>query len=276
MPKDLLDTQGFNGLVKTKYGHLIFNKNDMYIGKGLQKYGEWSEGEVVVFKQMCKPGGVVIEVGANIGVHTTVLAQLVGNGGRVLAFEPQRLVFQTLCGNIAINSLQNVECFNCGVSSKPGTLFVPSPAPDRTNNFGGIRMNDRQQGQRVPVVTLDQIFNYPRLDLIKIDVEGMEQDVIQGGAGLINKFKPILYVENDQKEKSKPLIELIQSFGYKLYWHLPFLFNPKNHAQDGQNIFGRTVSVNMVAIHESVETVITGFKSVMDSDYFPPLGKDPS
>lgn len=275
MPKDLLNTEGFNGIVKTKYGHVIFNKNDMYIGKGLQKYGEWSEGEVVLFKQICQPGGVVVEVGANIGVHTVVLAQLVGKSGRVIAFEPQHLVFQTLCGNIAINSLQNVECFNCGVASTAGTLFIPSPAPDQTNNFGGIRMNDQQRGRQVPVVTLDQVFNQPRLNLIKIDVEGMEQDVIKGAAGLINKFKPVLYVENDQKDKSKALIELIQSLGYKLYWHLPFLFNPKNHAQDEENIFDRTISLNMLAVHESSEMAITGFKPVADSDDFPQVSSNP-
>jgi len=72
---------------------MIYNKNDMYVGKSLELYGEFSEGEVDLFRQLVHQGDTVLEIGANLGAHTLVLAQLAGEGGCVYAFEPQRLVF---------------------------------------------------------------------------------------------------------------------------------------------------------------------------------------
>jgi len=82
----IIDTDGFNAVVKAKYGYVVYNKNDIYIGKAIEKYGEFSEAEAVLFKQICKPDDLVIEVGANIGTHTQLLSQLVqSQEGGVLA-----------------------------------------------------------------------------------------------------------------------------------------------------------------------------------------------
>ena len=108
LPK-IINDEHFNAVVKGKYGYVVFNKNDRFIGQSIEKYGDYCEHEVALFKQICHPGNVVIDVGASIGPHTLALSRLVGNGGRVYAFEPQRIVFQTLCANIALNSITNVE-----------------------------------------------------------------------------------------------------------------------------------------------------------------------
>ena len=83
-----------------RYGKIIYNTLDKYVGKSLKLYGEFSQGEADLFEMIVKPGACVVEVGANIGSHTIHLAQLAGKDGAVLAFEPQRLVFQILAGNI--------------------------------------------------------------------------------------------------------------------------------------------------------------------------------
>ena len=88
---------------------MIYNSHDRFIGRSLDLYGEFSEGEAVLFQKILRPGMFVVEVGANLGAHTVVLAQAVAPGGGVLAFEPQRLIFQTLCANLAINSIPNVD-----------------------------------------------------------------------------------------------------------------------------------------------------------------------
>ena len=75
----MLNKNSFNRLVKARNGFLLYNKNDMYIGKSIEKYGEFSQLEARVFEQICKNGDVVFEVGANIGAHTINLAKLVGN-----------------------------------------------------------------------------------------------------------------------------------------------------------------------------------------------------
>lgn len=116
----LLENDGFNQLAAGRDGYLLYNRNDKYIGRSIEKYGEFNGLEMQLFKQICTRDSIVVEVGANIGAHTIGLARLVGPQGRVLAFEPQRLVFQTLCANVALNSLENVDCHWAAVGSQEG------------------------------------------------------------------------------------------------------------------------------------------------------------
>jgi FkbM family methyltransferase len=262
---NLIDIAGFNGLVQTKNGYLIFNKNDIYIGRGLQKYGEWSEGEVDLFEQLCATGSVVVEVGANIGAHTLALSKIVGDDGRVMAFEPQRLSFQILCGNMAINSIKNVDCLNCGLSSKNDELYIDEISPNTEYNFGSLSMNNKKAGVRTFVFELDHFFGLGKLDLLKIDVEGMEKEVINGAKSVIEKYKPFIYVENDRAENSKELIELIESLDYKLYWHFPYLINPEKIGDDESSIFYNKISANMVCFHKSSAVDMKSFEPVIDS-----------
>src|SRR5437868_835956 len=92
-------------LKRCREGAMLYNTNDTYIGRALDTYGEISRGEVELFQHVVQPSTTAVEVGANIGVHTIVLARLVGPQGRVVAFEPQRIVFQMLCANVALNAL---------------------------------------------------------------------------------------------------------------------------------------------------------------------------
>ena len=79
MNKNVINT-GFNKVIKSRHGFLLYNKNDIYIGKSIEKYGEFSHLEAKLFEQICKEGDIVIEVGANIGAHTVYLSKLVGKG----------------------------------------------------------------------------------------------------------------------------------------------------------------------------------------------------
>ena len=269
MLKKLIDTAGYNALVQAKYGYMLYNKNDLYIGRAIETYGEYSESEVSLFRQICSQGDVVVEVGANIGAHTLVFAQLVGSGGRVYAFEPQRVVFQTLCANMALNSLTNVECYQMAASSEDGFVFLPDVHYDQTGNFGGIEISQSETGNRVPAVKLDDFLNVPRLRLLKVDVEGMESEVIAGAVRLIDRHKPILYVENDRLEKSKQLIELIWSLDCKAYWHLASLFSPDNYAGNIQNLYPGIVSANMLCVPNSLNLTVQGLTEIVDAGFHP-------
>ncbi|MCI6751426.1 MAG: FkbM family methyltransferase, partial [Selenomonas bovis] len=163
----------FNLVQDFRYGKLIYNQLDTYIGKSIKLYGEFSRGEAVLFDDLIHEGDTVVEAGANIGSHTVHFARLVGAGGEVYAFEPQRLVYQLLCGNVAINSLANVYTYRCGIGSEPGTLHVPDLSPEQIHNWGGVSLLGQEQGEEVPLVTIDS-YHFQACDFIKIDVEGME------------------------------------------------------------------------------------------------------
>lgn len=250
-----------NRLVRGRNGLTLYNKHDKFIGHSVEKYGEFSHLEVELFEQVIRPGWHVVEAGANIGEHTVPLARLVGEKGVVHAFEPQRIVFQTLCANVALAGLTNVRCQQAAVGESAGELFVPTLDYCQENNFGGLRLGKFQQGEKIPVVTIDDM-NLSALHFLKADVEGMEPAVIRGARGTIEKFRPILYVENDPANQSTELVPQIRELGYKLYWHRPPLFNPGNYFENRENIFGQLASYNMLCIHASVKASISGLKEV--------------
>jgi len=258
----LLQTTGFNNLIKAKHGYTIYNKNDRYIGRSIEAYGEFSEKEVALFRQICKVGFVVVEVGANIGSHTLALSKMVGNSGRVYAFEPQRVVFQTLCGNLALNSIENVEAFDVALSDEDGSLLIPDIRYDVEGNFGGVEIDKFKSGRKTPKAKLDNFLELQRLDFLKIDVEGMEREVLLGALASIEKFKPIMYIENDRVDKSQALIALIKDKGYNIYEHNPMLFNPNNFAKNSKNIFNNIVSKNILCVHKSFNIKIENFKAI--------------
>ena len=271
----VIDSPGYNAVTQWKYGYVVYNKNDFYIGKAVEKYGEFSESEVRLFRQICQPGDVVVEVGANIGTHTVALAGIVGERGLVYAFEPQPIVFYTLCANVAINSLSNVHCLNMAAGATEGFVLIPDIRYDLPGNYGGVEIDKFKQGNKIRRVRLDNSIDVPSLKLLKIDVEGMESEVIRGAKKLITRHKPMLYVENDRVDKSKELIELIRSFDYRMYWHLPPLFNPDNFAGDNEDLYPGIVSCNMLCIHKSVTANMDGFKEVTDSNFHPMTGQSP-
>lgn len=248
-------TTGFNTLSKCRHGWMLYHTADQYIGRGLKKYGEFSEGEVALFRQLLHPGDLVVEAGANFGAHTVAMAKMVGDRGVIIAFEPQRLVFQAMVANVAFNSLANVITVQAGLGAYQGTIKVPVLDPSKGHNFGGFSIGGHDTGEEVPVRTIDSL-NLNRCRLIKVDAEGMECEVLEGARNTITRLRPVLYVENDRTEHSQRLIALIQSFGYRLWWHLPRMYNPDNFRGDKENLFGNIVSVNMLCLPQETQTVV--------------------
>ncbi len=258
----MIDFSPFNRSAECRYGTLLFNQNDRFIGKSLEMYGEYSEGEIDLFRQVVQPGTIVLEVGANIGTHTLFLARQVGHDGLVIAFEPQRLVFQCLCANMALNSVTNVQCRQQAVGAAPGEIKVPVLDPAQAQNYGALSLEGGHLGESTPVVTIDSL-NLGRCALIKIDVEGMERAVLDGAAKTIARCLPLLYVENDRPKKAAELVRAIDGLGYAMFWHIPPLYSPHNFRQNATNVFGDKVSINMICIHKSVPQNIEGLEPVV-------------
>ena len=257
--------KNFNQLAQTRYGPMLYNRFDKYVGGSIAAYGEFSEGEAAMFGQLVGAGSLVIEAGANIGAHTVHLAQLVGEQGAIYAFEPQRVVFQTLCANLSLNQLVNVTARQQGLGRSLGEMVLPNVDPRIENNFGGLSLLQAGQGEKVAIVTIDSLA-LPRCDLIKVDVEGMEEEVLAGALNTIAQFRPTLYLENDRVEKSASLIRFLQSLNYKIWWHLSPLFNPNNFAKNSTNIFGSIVSINILCQPAESAKPVNGLREILDAN----------
>ncbi len=255
-------------MVRGKHGHFLYNANDIYVGKSLELYGEYSEHESYLFKKIVRPDTIVIEIGANVGSQTVLLSRLAGENGIVYAFEPQHIIFQNLCANLALNGIKNAKAYPYACGKSNGTIFVPPVNYEISGNFGGISM-DESIGEKVKLIALDEWLCIEKsISLIKIDVEGMEQQVINGLSQTIKIHKPILFIENDRIEKSQSLIETLWNLGYICYWHITPLFNEDNFFRERRNVFENLVSINMLCSTEEINS-IEGVTKILNSNEHP-------
>jgi len=237
-------TESFNVIKDTPHGYILYNKNDKYVGKSIEAYGDYQREELKIFEDYVKEGDTVLDIGANIGTHTLWFANKVGDKGRVLAFEPQRLIFQTLCANMAINSIQNTDCKHMGVGSVQKLIDSPVLDPTKPQNFGGFSLEDDRKGDKVAICKIDDI-GLTSCDFIKIDVEGMEPDVLMGGLNTIATLRPYIYIEIDREENNDLIVEILSELLYELEPHATKLYSPD---YKGKNIFGDTISKNALCI----------------------------
>jgi FkbM family methyltransferase len=140
-------------------------------------------------------GWSCLDVGANVGAVALALAKYVGPSGKVYAFEPGPPNQQRLRNNFSLNPglLSRTELFECGVGDRPGAMWWA----EETGNPGNALLSEKGT-DKVEVITLDGFLSERPLlqvDLVKIDVEGMELQVMRGGAELLRRFHPAVYFE---------------------------------------------------------------------------------
>jgi len=174
-------------------------------------------------------GVVAIDCGANIGVHTIEWAKRMNGWGQVVAIEAQERVFYALAGNIAINNCFNARAMHAAVAAKDGTMKIPNPDYLSPASFGSLELRQREAGEfigqpidyseenaaTIRALALDSL-QLARIDLIKIDVEGMELEAIDGAATSLERSRPILIVESIKTDKAK-LREVLEGLGYQLF-----------------------------------------------------------
>jgi FkbM family methyltransferase len=251
----------FVELADCRYGQMLYPRNDQYVGRSFKEYGQFSQGEVEIFTRLVQRGAVVLDVGANIGAHTVPLAQLAGEGGAVVAFEPQPVLHRILCANLALNSVPNAVTYAMALGSSQGTCRIPILNYAEPYNFGGVSMDMAAEGEVVPMGRLDD-FQLDRVDFVKLDVEGFESQVLEGAADTIARCRPVMYIENDREEKSAALIQRLLDMGYRLWWHTPPLFSPGNFKNNPENVFSNICSLNMLAIHRD-QSPVSGLKPIL-------------
>jgi FkbM family methyltransferase len=222
----------FAVVVPTVYGQILVNRHDINQMDSLLKNGvapDHDEIRMLAALLRCKkPDRVVIDVGASFGTYSLALAAVVGPRGKVHAFEPQRIIYNMLAGSVALNSLTNVYCYNAAVGDREGVIDAPQFDYSMPLNFGGvefgpeqveeltqIRKHDPDVAEQVHLTTLDGL-GLERVDLIKLDVEGMEMEVLSGALSTIGRFRPILYVEF-LKSDSEALRARLNDLAYEVF-----------------------------------------------------------
>jgi len=135
-----------------------------------------------VFTKLIKKGMNIVDIGAHIGYYTLLASRLVGPNGKVFAFEPDPVNLIYLKTNISINNCSNVIITSKAVFRKNGEAYLLIQ-PDHSTNYLSRFPKDKEGAFKVPTVTLDVFFGmlgWPRVDLIKADVEGSEVAVLEG------------------------------------------------------------------------------------------------
>lgn len=244
-----------------RYGRMLSLAHDRYMGSALARYGEYSESEVQLWRQLIQPHHVVADLGANIGAHTVALASLVPMGG-VVAVEPLPFLYGILRGNLVLNGITNVAALEAAIGARTGTIRIPALDYTRDDNFGGYPLDDVKVGNDVPLVRLDDVML--QADFIKADVEGMELAVLEGAPRIIRECRPVLYLENNPGPQQQTLIDYVHGLGYDLWWHYAPHYNPENVNQappEDEHIL-RVVSYNMLGIPSEASSDIGGLTKI--------------
>jgi FkbM family methyltransferase len=179
---------------------------DDWIGRSIYTLGTLEFATYEILKRLVQPGMVALDIGANIGCYTLLLAQCVGPAGRVYAFEPVLATHEKLKANIALNphlspvihpqrlgvSDENTNAvINVTTGKNSGASYIGSPdTKDQSRLAYGI-----QGAEEIQVTTLDSFWNNlgkPKIDLIKIDVEGYELHALRGMKALLDAHPDIV------------------------------------------------------------------------------------
>jgi FkbM family methyltransferase len=174
-------------------------------------------------------GVVAIDCGANIGVHTVEWARKMADWGSVIAIEAQERVFYALAGNIALNNCFNARAILAAVSDKSGSIRVPILDHTRPSSFGSVELRRKDNAEfvgqaidyseggtsDVRCMTLDSL-GVARVDLIKLDIEGMEFEALAGAGNILSRARPILIIEFVKSDKGR-LRSILESFDYSVF-----------------------------------------------------------
>lgn len=226
-------------LLKPEY--VIIDKQKIYLDKwdslDLLENKVYGELDTKIVKKVVKTDDVVLDLGANIGYFTILFAKLVGNNGKVIAFEPEFKNFQILKKNIAENGFHNVIAENKAVSEKNGTTVLYTG----TKSSGANRIYEpkkaqewREKGKQqeflkneIETVSIDEFLNNKKIenvDFIKMDIEGGEFFALKGMKNVLKNPNLKIFMEWDKPalEDSgiKPIqvLELLKEENFYIYY----------------------------------------------------------
>jgi FkbM family methyltransferase len=212
-------------LLRQDEGYVFPVDRGTLIGWSVHFFGAYEPEVREEIRRRLRPGDVAIDVGANVGWHTLLMASCVGRGGRVYAFEPNATTRERLQHAIAINQFPQVHVDPRAVAEQVGVQTFEAPAAGAVWDGTGRLTTDRS-GQAVTCTTLDAFAAERQIDrvaLMKIDVEGWEPAVLRGAARVLRTSRPALIFEYDPAYVGRSgangadLSAWLGTAGYRLY-----------------------------------------------------------
>jgi FkbM family methyltransferase len=224
-------------LTSTAHGPLIVSRLEVQPGDPgghqLLEQGAYEPHEIECALELLRlrrahhgDGVFAIDCGANIGVHTIEWASLMTGWGYVLGIEAQERLFYALAGNVALNNCFNAQVINAAVGGSDAILQIPKPDYLKEGRYGSMNMKPgptvENIGQEISYepsklvqvrgVRLDSL-SLSRVDLIKLDVEGMELEALEGARALLERHHPVLIIEFIKSDINK-LKSTLEALGY--------------------------------------------------------------
>lgn len=227
-----------------RYGNIYHYKNDQFIGRSLELYGEYCEAEIQVTRPYIDDDAVVYDVGSNIGSHAVAFSKIVPRG-KVFAFEPNPKNYQLLCNNIAVNECTNLRAFNVAVLEQTGETTIEDFDETASGNFGVIRAGTG--GLSCAGVALDDL-DIPAPDFLKVDVEGFETGVLKGAQKKIDQKRPVIFYEAQEAPTLEGCYNFLKERDYLMYWVVVYNYSPSNFNKNPVNIYGNSGVANILAL----------------------------
>ncbi|MDA7425993.1 FkbM family methyltransferase [Thalassococcus lentus] len=216
-------------------GHdLVFHLNaDRCPIQGRHRVGKFYErADLDRLSETVKPGAHVLDVGANVGNHAIYFATLMG-AARVTCIEPNPVAIEALRANVQANGLDDIivlDALGIGLSDASDDGYK---IKRHATNLGAARL---KKGGDIEVHPGDALFADETVDLIKVDVEGMEMQVLHGFQQVVSQQKPALFVEVDEANDAV-FHDWLEAQGYRVLWH-------SKHQQANCNYFAQPIEVN--------------------------------
>ena len=200
-------------------GGKIFLHHRDDIGLVVLLTGSFERAEVELAGARARPGSTAIDIGANVGIFTVPLALAVGSEGRVVAVEPSPENVEQLEHNIRLNELGNVDVHAIALAAAPGEVLLQlgaDPAFHSTTTV--VRSRDAATSTLVRADTLDRLWREagsPDVSFMKIDTEGAELEVLDGGRELLAACEMSILLEAKEQERLRALDALLVPIGYR-------------------------------------------------------------
>lgn len=207
--------------LRLPWGMPIYVRTDHHVGQAILHLGLYDLTVSEALWRLIDAGEFAVDVGANIGYMTGIMASRVGAAGRVVAFEPQPGVYEKLVRNVdrwKATTGTRIETYPLALSDHEGHEILSTPdSSERNSGLASLSKNwERPTQYDVAVNRLDMILS-ETIEMLKIDVEGHESNVLSGAGELLQaqRIRDIIFEEHGSYPT--PAISLLESFGYSIF-----------------------------------------------------------